>query len=65
MSIYLDQIPKAVEFYTDDNSLFVHFNSNDSFLKLDYDFKVQLKDIDFLIESLKSIKNISSKIVNH
>lgn len=65
MSIYLDQIPKAVEFYTDDNSLFVHFNSNDSFLKLDSDFKVQLKDIDFLIESLKSIKNISSKIVNH
>lgn len=58
MSVYLDELPKIIKFYSDENSVIIEFDSDEDFLRLDNECEIELKDIDFLIGCLRSVQNI-------
>lgn len=62
MSVYLNQLPELVKFKNKNETLFIEFNSKDSNFYFNEQCFVDVSDIDFIIDSLKSIQSISKEI---
>lgn len=62
MSVYLNQLPQSVKFKNSDETLVIEFNSKDSNFYFNEQCYVDVDDIDFIIDSLRSIQSISKEI---
>jgi hypothetical protein len=58
MSIYLNQIPENVKFKNNEKTLVIEFDSEDTKFYFNEALFVNVCDIDFIIDSLESIKSI-------
>lgn len=61
MSVYLNQLPQSVKFKNSDETLVIEFNSKDSNFYFNEQCYVDVDDIDFIIDSLRSIQSISKE----
>ena len=61
MSVYLNQLPELVKFKNKNETLVIEFNSKDSNFYFNEQCFVDVSDIDFIIDSLKSIQSISKE----
>jgi len=61
MSVYLNQLPQSVKFKNNDETLVIEFNSKDSNFYFNEQCFVDVSDIDFIIDSLRSIQSISKE----